>query len=203
VRNRATLIIFLRAPQSGAIKRRLARDIGDGAAQRFYAATSRALIRRLGADHRWRTVLAVTPDAFARRARFWPRDTARIKQGQGDLGARMGRVFEQLPPGPAVLIGSDSPAIRSHHVAGAFAALARHEAVFGPAVDGGYWLVGLARRRYGARTLTRRMFGDVRWSGPHALADTKAGLPAGAEAPPLDVLEDIDDAAGYDRFRRS
>ncbi len=203
MRHRATLIIFLRAPQSGAIKRRLARGIGDGLAQRFYIATSRALIRHLGANHRWRTVLAVTPDAFAGRARFWPRGIARLKQGQGDLGTRMGRLFEQLPPGPVVLIGSDIPSIRAHHVAAAFEALSRHEAVFGPAADGGYWLVGLARRRYGARALTRRLFSDVRWSGPHALADTRAGLPAGAEAPPLDVLEDIDDTAAYDRFRQS
>jgi rSAM/selenodomain-associated transferase 1 len=203
VRSRATLIIFLRAPQSGAVKRRLARGIGDAAAQRFYAATSRALIRRLGTDHRWQTVLAVTPDAFARRARFWPRDVARLKQGQGDLGTRMGRLFEDAPPGPVVLIGSDIPGIRAHHVAAAFEALSRHEAVFGPAADGGYWLVGLARRRYGPRAFSRRLFRDVRWSGPHALADTRAGLPAGAEAPPLEMLEDVDDAAAYDRFCQS
>ena len=194
------LVLFLRAPQRGAIKRRLARGIGDSAAHRFYRDTTRDLIHRLATDHRWRTVLAVTPDRFAYRARFWPARLPRMAQGQGDLGRRMARVFESLPPGPAVIVGGDIPAIRPAHIADAFAALARLEAVFGPAADGGYWLVGLARRRLAPRAFARRLFRGVRWSGPHALNDTRANLPQGAEAPPLAMLDDVDDAAAYRRF---
>jgi len=197
------LVLFLRAPQRGAVKRRLARGIGDPAAHRFYLDTARALIRRLARDHRWRTVLAVTPDGFARGARFWPARLPRVAQGQGDLGRRMARVFERLPLGPVVIVGGDIPAIRPAHIADAFAALARHEAVFGPAADGGYWLVGLARRRLAPRAFARRLFRAVRWSGPHALSDTRANLPEGAEAPPLAMLEDVDDAAAYGRLRRA
>lgn len=190
------LVIFLRAPRRGAVKRRLAAAIGDRNACAFYTRQSAALVRRLGADRRWRTVLAVTPDADA-RARFWPRRFARTGQGGGDLGARMARVFETLPSGPVVLVGSDIPDIGAHHIARAFDVLARHEAVFGPAADGGYWLVGLARRRLHPRALARRLFRGVRWSGPHALADTRANLPAGAEGPGLETLHDVDDAADY------
>jgi hypothetical protein len=192
VARRASLVVFLRAPQRGAVKRRLAAGIGAAGAYRFYASQSRAVIRRLGADHRWCLVLAATPDALARRGRFWPA-TARGC-------ARMTRVFENLPPGPVVIVGSDIPGIDAGVVARAFARLARFEAVFGPAADGGYWLIGLARRRLAPRALAHRLFRGVRWSGPHALADTRRNLPAGAEAPPLAVLEDVDDVAAYRRW---
>jgi hypothetical protein len=204
VARRASLVVFLRAPQRGAVKRRLATGIGAAAAFRFYAAHSRALIRRLGADHRWRLVLAATPDALARRGRFWPatsRGWSRVGQGGGDLGARMARMFESLLPGPVVIVGSDIPGIDASLVARAFDRLGRHEAVFGPAADGGYWLIGLARRRLVPSALARRLFRGVRWSGPHALADTRRNLPAGAEAPPLAVLEDVDDAPSFRRWR--
>ncbi len=192
------LVVFARAPRRGAVKRRLAAAIGDRAAHRFYVDTTRALLRRLGRDPRWRLVLAVTPDGFARRGRFWPQGVARMPQGTGDLGARMARVFARLPPGPAVIVGSDIPAIVPAHVAAAFAALGTAEAVFGPAADGGYWLVGLARRR-APGALARRLFRGVRWSTAQALADTRANLPPGAEAEPLAVLEDVDDAAALRR----
>ncbi len=198
----AQLVIFLRAPQRGAVKRRLAREVGARAAHAFYAATARGLIRRLDVPRRWRLVLAVTPDRLA-GARFWPRAVPRIAQGPGDLGARMGRVFERLPPGPVVIVGSDIPAIARRHIADAFATLARREAVFGPAADGGYWLIGLARRRLAPEALARRLFRGVRWSSRHALADTRANLPRGAEGPPVATLEDVDSAASLKRVRDS
>jgi hypothetical protein len=204
VARRPQLVVFLRAPQRGAVKRRLAAGIGARAAHRFYADTSRALIRRLGDDPRWRLTLAATPDRLARRGRFWPRARramARCGQGGGDLGRRMARMFTELPPGPVVIIGSDIPGITRDHVAGAFARLARFEAVFGPAKDGGYWLVGLARRFPAPGALARRLFRGVRWSSAHALADTRANLPPRAEAPPLEALEDVDDAVSHGRWR--
>lgn len=193
------LVIFLRAPQRSAVKRRLARDIGGPAAFHFYQNLSRALVRRLGTDRRWRTVLAVTPDTLARTARFWPSGPARMGQGHGDLGARMARVMDQLPPGPVVVIGSDIPGITPALIMEAFDRLEKNEAVFGPSHDGGYWLVGLARKRRRARGLFR----NVRWSTARALEDTRANLAPGMEAPALVPLEDVDDAAGYRRWQQA
>jgi glycosyltransferase A (GT-A) superfamily protein (DUF2064 family) len=68
----------------------------------------------------------------------------------------------------AVLIGSDIPGITAADIAAAFRALGRADAVFGPAEDGGYWLVGFGPRR------PPRPFATVRWSTEHALADTLA-----------------------------
>ena len=196
-------MIFARAPQRGAVKRRLAREIGAGPAHEFYARTSRDLVGRLGRDRRWRLILAVTPDHFATGARFWGPNRVCISQGPGDLGRRLGRVIRSLAPGPVVIIGSDAPGVTPAHVDRAFRALAAYEAVFGPAADGGYWLIGLARKRIGDPSLAAQLFKGVRWSTEHALADTRANLPPGAEAPPLATLEDVDDAASWRRFRRS
>ena len=166
------LVILAKSPALGRVKRRLGREIGDVAALRFYRSCLAHTALRLARDPRWRTVLAVAPDCDL-AGRFWPsrRWVGRLPQGEGDLGRRMQRLFACLPPGPTIIVGSDIPAIRPVHVAEAFAHLGRADAVLGPALDGGYWLIGLKRT---PRVLTP--FAGVRWSGPHALADTVANL---------------------------
>ena len=93
---RRHLVLFVRAPQWGVGKRRLARDVGNGAALRFERAMLGLLLRRLGHDRRWRLRLAVTPDRGRRRARLWPRGVPIAAQGQGDLGTRMRRAIAPM-----------------------------------------------------------------------------------------------------------
>lgn len=190
------LVVMARAPRLGAVKRRLARDLGDLAAWRFYRMTAGRLLRELSADPRWQTWLALTPDRAARVRRGpWPGRHALIAQGPGNLGARMGRLLRELPPGPVVIVGSDIPDLRPVHVAQAFRLLGRHDWVFGPAGDGGYWLIGARRRR----APPRETFAKVRWSSAHALADTCANL-KGARIGFLEELADVD--TGDDLARR-
>lgn len=177
-----TVIVFARAPRLGTVKRRLAEGIGARAALRFHIATTTALLRHLGGTRRFRTVLAVTPD----RARTTPAfHGLRIDQGPGDLGRRMDRAFWLFRGGRVALIGSDIPAAGALDIQAAFAALGRSDAVFGPATDGGYWLVALGPRR------PSRPFHHVRWSGPHALADTLRNF-HGRRIGFLRVLQDVD-----------
>lgn len=191
------LVIFARAPQFGRVKRRLAREIGTTAATQFYRLTLDRQIRLMTRDRRWTVWLFVTPDTALRhpawrgviRARVW-------SQGTGDLGQRMTRPFRLLPPGPIALVGSDIPAMTPRHIAHAFALLGRHDLVFGPASDGGYWLIG-ARR---ARPLPRSLFEKVRWSTAHALADTLGTIPAGHAVGMADTLDDVDDARDLERL---
>jgi glycosyltransferase A (GT-A) superfamily protein (DUF2064 family) len=103
----------------------------------------------------------------------------------------MQRIFDRLPPGPALIVGTDVPGITPSHIAHAFHLLGRHDAVFGPAADGGYWLVGLKRR---PRVL--RIFAGVRWSSPHALADTLANLRGRWSVAFIATLNDVDDVNG-------
>jgi rSAM/selenodomain-associated transferase 1 len=192
---RRHLVLFVRAPRYGVGKRRLARDIGDAAALRFERAMLGLLLRRLGHDRRWRLRLAVTPDRARCQRRIWPRRVAVAGQGPGDLGVRMRRPLAACPPGPAVLIGSDIPALGATHIAHAFRLLGHHDLVFGPAADGGFWLVG-ARRSPSMPPL----FGPVRWSSPHALADVLGNLPRRFTAGLAAHLDDIDDGASYRRL---
>lgn len=189
-------MIFVKAPEPGRVKTRLARDIGAIAATWWFRHQTRALIRRLARDPRWTTELAVAPDRAA-GARHWPAHVARRPQGPGDLGDRMGRVLRGAPPGPIAIVGGDIPGIRSGHIAAAFRALGRAEAVLGPAPDGGFWLIGLRR---GGRAIPAGLFRGVRWSSADALADTAASLA------PLTVghaatLADVDTGADLTQLR--
>ena len=136
-------------------------------------------------------VLAVAPDRAGLSSRVWPAHLPRWPQGRGDLGDRMGRMLRAAPAGPVCVIGADIPGVTAARVADAFRVLGSHDAVFGPAPDGGYWLVGLKR----ARPVPPRLFENVRWSTEHALADTVATLPDHriAQVPTLRDVDTIDD----------
>jgi uncharacterized protein len=192
---RPRLVLFVRAPALGCGKRRLARDIGESAAVRFERLMLARLLRRLADDPRWELRLAATPDRASSKARRWRRGVAVVGQGSGDLGARMRRAIAAAPAGPVVLIGSDIPAITAAHIAAAFRLLGRHDVVFGPAGDGGFWLVG-ARRRPRLPDL----FAEVRWSTRHALTDTLAGLSRRVSVGFAATLDDVDDGAAYRRL---
>ena len=188
------LVIFAKAPRMGQAKRRLARDIGTVAAWAFQRRNLGCTVSRLARDTRWQCWLAMTPDGAVFDP--LPRDVETVPQGPGDLGQRMDRVMRDMPPGPVVIVGSDVPGIEPGHAARAFAALGGNDAVFGPASDGGYWLVGLRRR---PRVID--LFQRVRWSSEHALADTLANLGAGRRAALLETLADVDDGAAWRRWR--
>ncbi len=184
-------IVFARAPRLGAVKRRLARDIGARAALRFHRATLLRLLRRLAADRRFRTVLALTPE---RAYVPLPTNVRRVGQGSGDLGQRMHRAFARFPTARVVLIGSDIPDAGPQDVIAALRALGRADAAFGPAEDGGYWLVALSPRR------PDRPFKRVRWSSEHTLADTLANF-RGLHVVLLRRLRDVDSGADFAKLQ--
>lgn len=197
------LIIFTRAPQLGAVKRRLAADIGQMAALRFHRTMQMQLARGIAKDKRWKTWVAMTPDVCTKNSFNVRAGVTYLKQGRGDLGKRMAHCFRVLPPGPAVLVGSDIPEIRREHIARAFEELGRNDAVFGPASDGGYWLVGLKRLRpIMGGPFSKTLFTDVRWSSEHALNDTLAALGPHAHTGMIETLSDVDSAGDYDHWRR-
>lgn len=181
------LILFARAPRLGTVKRRLAAGVGALAALRFYRGQLRRLIRQLGRDRRWQFEVATTPDHIR-----WPAGAPLRPQGRGDLGQRMQRALARSRR--AVLVGSDIPGLGPADIAGAFRALGRADAVFGPAEDGGYWLVGLGPRR------PERPFAGVRWSTEHALADTLANCRRHRVAL-LRRLRDVDTAQDLQALR--
>jgi uncharacterized protein len=185
------VVVFARAPRLGVVKRRLARDIGARAALRFHVDTLTRLLRTLTADRSFRTVLAVTPDHARLRL---PVRVPHIPQGVGDLGVRMHRALWRYPRNRVAIIGCDIPDAGPDDARAAFQALGSAQAAFGPAADGGYWLVALSPRR------PAHPFASVRWSTESALADTLVNF-AGRRVALLRTLQDVDTAADLRRLR--
>ncbi len=177
---------MVKEPVAGRVKTRLGQDIGMVQAAWWFRKQSRDLIRRV-TDPRWQIVLAVSPDRDGLMSRFWPGHVPRVPQGPGHLGHRMGRMLRSMPSGPVCVIGADIPGINRTHISDAFAALGAHDVVFGPAEDGGYWLVGAKRRR----ALPPDLFAGVRWSTKFALTDTLATV-GDARVTKIATLVDID-----------
>ncbi len=179
-------MVMVKEPRPGQVKTRLARDIGVIDATWWFRRQVRALLRRLD-DPRWDLVLAVAPDYRGLASRQFPAHLPRHPQGRGDLGARMSR---HLRNGPVCVVGSDIPGLKPIHVEKAFTALRSHDIVFGPAPDGGFWLVGQSARR----AVSPGIFAGARWSSQYALADSVASV-RGQSVGFVDVLDDVDDAA--------
>ena len=189
------LVILAKAPFMGRVKTRLAHDVGPLSAWGFYRKTLNVVVNPLANNAKWKTWLSVSPDMSIHKNHIWPTKAQRVRQGFGNLGQRMDRVMQTMPPGPVIIIGADIPEIRPHHIADAFQVLGEKDTVFGPAQDGGYWLVGQRRR---PRILP--LFTDVRWSSPHALADTIKNIPNGVNTGYVEELSDVDDGASYQKF---
>lgn len=186
---RPTLVVMLKEPRPGRVKTRLGQGIGMVPAAWWFRHQTARLLRRIE-DPRWRLVLAVSPDREGMSSRIWSAHLPRIPQGKGDLGDRMTRILRRLPPGPACIIGGDIPGIHPCHITAAFRALGCNDAVFGPAPDGGYWLIGLRR----SAAIPAGFLQHVRWSSPYALSDSMATLP-GARIAQVDTLRDVDTIA--------
>ena len=178
---------MLKEPRPGRVKTRLGREIGMTDAAWWFRHQARRLIQRLQ-DPRWTLKLAISPDREGMRSRVWPAHLERFAQGRGDLGDRMARALRGQQPGPVCIIGADIPGVRRKHIAKAFSALGNSEAVFGPAPDGGYWLIGMKN----ARPLPVGIFRNVRWSTEHALTDTLASIPD-LRLGFVDELRDVDE----------
>jgi len=170
----------------GRVKQRLAADIGNIGAWRFYRQTLARTLRLAGTL----PGCCVWLDATG-APRAMPAGRYRLRhQVRGDIGERMESSLRSLPPGDAILIGTDIPGIERRHLLRAFAALRQAPVVFGPTADGGFWLVGVRRVPGVPRPLFRP---GIRWSTGHALADAVVGLQRAYRL--VDRLRDVDRAA--------
>jgi rSAM/selenodomain-associated transferase 1 len=185
------VLVFVRAPEAGRVKTRLAAEIGAAAALRVYVRLAEhavAQARASGASVR----VHFTPAEAGEAVRGWLGESAEyLPQREGDLGERMRRAFDEAfaaGHGQVVVVGSDLPDVSAELLRRAFALLERHEAVLGPARDGGYYLLGLRRP-------VPEVFRGIAWSTPEVFAATVARLrTAGIEPALLETLADVDEA---------
>lgn len=197
-----TLIIMAKAPLAGRVKTRLGADLGVARATSLYRSMLSATISEATAGE-WNTLVAVAPANAMNHPIFNRKPVDLVAQSSGGLGERLIAAIEAASPGPVILVGGDAPQMRTHDIRDAFKRLRRDDAVFGPAEDGGFWLMGLARRQRAPR-----LFQKVRWSSSHTLDDTIKSLPTSFRVSSIKVLTDIDQekdlkVAGPRAFLRS
>ncbi len=176
------IAIFARWPEPGKAKTRLIPALGAEGAAKLYAKLLDLTVREARASglpfH-----LRITGDDPARFRDWLGKDLDVRDQGDGDLGEKLA-----LVPTPGLMIGSDCPGLRGVFLREAAYALGTHEAVIGPAKDGGYWLLALSDPR-------PELFADMAWSTPQVLPETMRRLDALGIAPYLlPELTDIDTA---------
>ena len=195
--------VFLKAPRVGEVKTRLGRSIGMAPAARLYRCFSQAVIEQAMRLHDVETSVFYAPaDAIDACRQLLPpcrHSEVRLEaQIGGDLGGRMADALRQLlggtpspSPARAVLIGTDAPSVDEATLRQAFDALRRADVVLGPALDGGYYLVGM-------NGLHEDLFRNVPWSTEAVLPETvkrcqRLGLTVHflEEKRDIDVLDDL------------
>ena len=183
------LIIFVRKPEKGKVKTRLAASLGDEAALFIY----QKLLQ-----HTLEITEAVDADKIVFYAGeieendMWQRkDYFKQKQTDGDLGHRMNDAFDtvfRLGYDKACIVGSDCYELTTDIIENAFRALERCDVVIGPAHDGGYYLLGMKR-------LHSSLFQNKAWSTNSVLADTlQTAEQMGLIEVQLPTLHDVDEA---------
>ena len=190
------LIIFAKAPVAGFAKTRLIPALGaQGAAALAHKLLDHAVTQALAASCD-QVDLCATPDAthpaFQRLAAHSQGKLQLSLQGEGDLGQRMDRALTKAlrHHGRAIVIGTDAPQLDACAIEAAAQALSDHDAVFVPALDGGYALIGLTRAH-------PYLFTDMPWSTPQVMVETRsrakqAGLRWKELAPVADIDEPVD-----------
>jgi rSAM/selenodomain-associated transferase 1 len=189
------VLLFAKAPRAGYVKTRLAADIGEARAVELY----RRIGNRVASDIGSRFPLTVWyhPPGAEPELRDWLGDFEFMLQRGSDLGTRLEAAFGEhfaRGDGPVVAVGADVPEVRADTVTEACRVLESADAVFGPALDGGYYLVGLTQRH-------DEVFRGIPWGGADVMQRTLeicqgACLKVGM----LPVLRDIDTAADLAAF---
>ncbi|MCX2679931.1 TIGR04282 family arsenosugar biosynthesis glycosyltransferase [Galbibacter sp. EGI 63066] len=183
--NNSILIIFTKNPELGKVKTRLAQSVGKEKAleiYKFLLNKTKQVTRNLPCDK------AVYYSEEIIENDLWSPETFSKKLQKGDnLGQRMENAFfECFSEGykKVIIIGSDLYDITPSHIETAFKKLEAHDAVIGPAADGGYYLLGL-------KQLFPKVFQQKKWSTDTVLRDTLEDLKT-VDVALLDTRNDID-----------
>lgn len=193
-----TLIILAKPPRMGLSKTRLAKGLGRTEARRIARFTmARTMAAAQGSGLATRLYVEPATSRFETLGGLWPGHFERFAQASGDLGERLKQAMQAAPSGPVIFIGADAPGIRPWHIKAAAKALRRADAVFGPANDGGFWLLGISQA-----LRKPDIFDGVRWSTLHAMEDVWSNFPAQTRVTLLPQLTDIDTAEDWKTHKK-
>jgi len=185
------LIVFLKSPQLGFVKTRLAIDVGaERALSIYHWLVEYTLIQAEKVDAELHLYFNNMP---ADNLNFRQRN---IKLQKGDdLGDKMiNALMDFKNNGPVVLIGSDCPEIIPEIIEEAYEALSRHDVVLGPAFDGGFYLIGI-------NNIPENIFQDIEW-GSSTVYETLTNNLNHLSVHKLKTLGDIDSVDDFNRFEK-
>ena len=198
-RKEPTLIVFARKHVKGKVKRRLVKVIGCYRAMEVYRSLLISTLRELQTIRGVRKILMVANPLdirWFRQQSFCSHWVVR-SQTAGNLGRRMQQAFsyELRRSGSVVLVGSDVEAIQAKDVIQTFTLLRQGiETVIGPALDGGYWLLGRS-------DCDADIFNDIKWGGSQVFSKTKKKLEnAGSSYCEISQRRDIDSRSDLDWY---
>ena len=186
------LIIFIKYPQPGSVKTRLAKSIGNSNAARLYKIFCEIILNNT--QHKsFQRVLFYAPGNKKRAMESWLGTQTMILQKGKNLGQKIAHSFRYAFKNGAkrvVVIGTDSPFITKRTLVKAFKVLEKKQCVVGPSQDGGYYLIGLSKYR-------EDIFRNIKWSTSKVLSQTSHKLYASKVAYVfLEKNFDVDDKEG-------
>lgn len=192
------LLVFVKYPHPGQVKTRLAAQIGANCASDLYRACVADLLGTLDQADLQATMYCA-PNASLTRYKTWlgPQWTYQMQQGT-DLGQRMASaLLQSITPGQAtILIGSDLPDLPAKHILAAQQALHSAPLCLGPALDGGFYLIGL-----NTALPLFQIFADVTWSSSQTLTQVMANCHKFGLSPALiPPWPDLDSTADIQAF---
>lgn len=192
--NADALIVFIKNPELGKVKTRLAADVGDAGALEIYYQLL---------DHTRKVALGCQTTNYLYYASYidhedeWSsRKFQKRLQGGYSLGQRMESALDEVlqQHSKAILIGSDCPGITCELIQIGFDMLRHNDVVLGPSMDGGYYLIGMSR-------LHPELFKKIPWSTEQVLPITRAKLKElNLRWDELPVLSDIDTVHDWKRW---
>ncbi|SDX16738.1 TIGR04282 family arsenosugar biosynthesis glycosyltransferase [Flavobacterium degerlachei] len=179
------LLIFIRNPELGKVKTRLAKTIGDADALQVY---KDLLQHTMEQSQNVDCDKFVFYDSAVVEADIWNKDIYQKRiQSKGDLGNKMQAAFELLFEKGyknCIIVGSDLFDLKTEIIETAFTELEKNDVVLGPAEDGGYYLLGL-------KEMHKLLFRNKDWGTSTVLADTLKDLNS-HKVHLLATLNDID-----------
>lgn len=200
---RRAVLFYVKLPEPGKVKTRLAATLGAQRAAEIYRQLAETVLRRIPVEEE--VIVMFDPPERGAEIAAWLRGpgagrTLRfVPQAAGDLGARLERAFAAaFAEGceAVAAIGSDCVELAPAHFAEAWQALATHDAALGPTEDGGYYLLAL-------RAPCPALFADIAWSTPAVCAQTlDRAAEAGLRVHLLPKLHDVDTEADWRRELR-
>ena len=176
----ATLAGIAKAPVPGRVKPRLCPPCTPPEAARLAEASLRDVLGAMLATPADRRVVVLD----GRAPRWLPPQVDVVPQRGNGLDERLAHAFADL--GCALVVGMDTPQVRPADLVAGLRALDRHDAVLGPATDGGYWAIGL--RRPDPRALLGVPMGHKRTLGAQRRRFDALGL----RRAELSMLRDVD-----------